>query len=74
MSLTLALVINVIAMLSLIAGLAFVMSRAALLTPHRGTEARAFSRGLQRKSRVRSRPSRVPAARATATAGSQARG
>ena len=38
MSLTLALVINVIAMLSLIAGLALVMSRAALLTPHRGAD------------------------------------
>ena len=38
MSFTLALVINLVAMLALIAGLAFVMSRATLLTPHRGAE------------------------------------
>jgi hypothetical protein len=38
MSLALALLINVAAMLALIGGLAFAMSRAVLLTPHEGSE------------------------------------
>jgi hypothetical protein len=48
MSLALALLINVFAMLALIAGLAYVMSRAALLAPHDGQDDLSPSPELER--------------------------